>query len=321
MRYRMLGSSGLEVSEIGFGGWGIGGGSVRAPSYGPTSDRESLAALERAFALGVTFFDTAGVYGNGRSEELIGHAFRHVRDRVVIASKVGFLSFEQSELQMFSPEHIRDCLEASLKRLGTDYLDLYQLHSPAIEALQEDPTTLDVLMALQKEGKILAFGISVRSARDGIVAISELGVRVLQVNLSMIDQRALDEGLIHLAAETNTGLIARTPLNFGFLSGKVAAGSFSLSDHRSRWPQAQIEKWREAPRFFAKLNDGKERTLAQLALQFCLAFQPVATVIPGMLTPAEVEENVRASSLEPLRAAEVAAAREIYCSCKFFIED
>ncbi len=323
MRYRTLGNTGLEVSEIGFGALGIGGVSSDIASYGPTDDRESLAALERAFADGITFYDTSPDYGNGRSEELIGRAFRGKRDDVVIASKVGFVSLSRPNDQVAIREslaavNIRQTLEGTLRRLQTDYLDLLQLHSPPLEILRDMPEIFSTLEGLRQDGKIRAWGISLRSPADGVAAVSEFSAPVLQVNFNMIDQRALDIGLLDLAREKNVGVITRTPFSYGFLTGKYADAKFDPRDHRSQQPPERLEKWAAAPRLFQPFNNDKERTLAQLALQFCLASSSVSTVIPGMMRPAEVDENSRALEVEPLGAEEFTAIREVYRTHSFF---
>ncbi|MBI3513722.1 MAG: aldo/keto reductase, partial [Proteobacteria bacterium] len=198
MRYRPLGTTGLTVSEIGFGSWGIGGPSPGATSYGPTDDAVSLRTLARALERGITFFDTSNAYGNGHSEELIGQAFRHRRASVVIATKAGFPRFDQEP--DFTPDHLRRSLEGSLRRLQTDHVDLFQLHSPPIALVLDDAAILETLRALVREGKARAFGISVRAPEDGLIAIRELGVPVIQANLNLLDQRAIGTGLMALAA-------------------------------------------------------------------------------------------------------------------------
>ena len=157
MKYRKLGQTGIEISEIGFGAWGIGGNAGGAAGYGATDDRESKAALRRSFELGVTFYDTSDLYGFGHSESLIGEVFKGAREKVVMATKVGFHS--PHEPQDFSSAHLRRSLEASLKRLQTDYLDLYQLHNPPVELLEREEEILKTLEAMKREGKIRAFGI------------------------------------------------------------------------------------------------------------------------------------------------------------------
>ena len=318
MRYRRLGSTGLRVSEIGFGAWGIGGVANGAVGYGPTDDQQSCAALRRAFELGVTFYDTADIYGFGHSEELIGAALTPVRSRIVIATKVGFLGPDGP--QDFSPRHIRDSLEASLRRLRTDYVDLYQLHNPPTDHLVKDPEILDSLSALRRQGKVRAIGVSVRSPEDALVAIRRLGFSAVQVNFSMVDQRARANGLLALCAQEDVGVICRTPLCYGFLSGEYSPDrKFDASDHRARWPMEQLARWAEAPGLFAEAVVRTNETPAQTALRFCLSYPSIATAIPGMLTVAQVDENIGASALGPLPDAALAAVEAVYQSHEFFV--
>src|SRR5271169_5028472 len=158
MKYRALGRTGLTVSEIGFGAWGVGGRTAGHTSYGATDDAISEAALGRAFELGITFYDTASAYGDGHSERLIGRVFRGRRDNVVIATKAGVVSFGQPP--DLSPMALRRSVEGSLQRLATDYMDLLELHSPDLAVFRRDPEVLETLHALVFEGKVRAFGIS-----------------------------------------------------------------------------------------------------------------------------------------------------------------
>jgi len=316
MKYRQLGTTGILVSEIGFGAWGIGGAVEGANSYGATDDAESKKVLEQALELGVTFYDTADIYGYGHSEELLGEAFKNCRDQVVIASKVGFV--KHSGPHDFSPRHIRRSLEGTLTRLKSDYVDLYQLHSPPLDLLRKSSEAFQEMQSLKKEGKIRAIGISVKGPEDGIAAIEEFGAETVQVNFNMIDQRALECGLFDCALKQGVGIIARTPLAFGFLTGKVKNLNFDSKDHRSIWPASQLKRWADAPDVFSFINQGKERTPAQLALQFCLSFNEVAAVIPGMLDEAQVRENVRTSDLAPLDSQELDAIKFVYKNNEFF---
>jgi len=317
MKYRELGKTGIKVSEIGFGTWGIGGETKDgANSYGATDDAESLRALRRAFELGITFYDTSNIYGYGHAEELLREAFKNDREKVVIASKAGFI--KHGGPHDISPTYIRKCLEETLMRLGTDYVDLYQLHSPPVELLLQTPESVEELKKMKAEGKIRAFGFSVKNPKDGIVAIEQFGFETVQVNFNMIDERALECGLFASAEKNGAGIIARTPFGFGFLTGAIKDIHFDPKDHRSTWPEAQLKRWAEAPELFAPLNAGKDRTLADLALQFCLSFKPVSAVIPGVLHPSEAQENSRASGLPPLTAEEVSAIQEIYKTHEFF---
>jgi aryl-alcohol dehydrogenase-like predicted oxidoreductase len=313
MRYRSLGRTGLEVSEIGFGAWGIGGTTPGATSYGATSDDESCRALERAIELGINFFDTSGIYGAGHSEHLIGEVVGKHRDRVVIATKAGrgdYLSPAD-----FSPDAIRRSLDASAKRLRTETVDLLQLHNPPVQSMRGEDPTLEAVRELQREGRIRAFGLSVGDPAEARIAIVELGAPVVQLNLNLLDQRPLDDGLLELAARHGCGVIARTPLCFGVLTGAVSeATRFAPDDHRSVWPREQIDRWVEASRdFVAAVARREEQTPAQVALRFCLS-SGVATAIPGMLTREQVDENAAASDLGPLPEGDFDALRELYAS-------
>ena len=317
MNYRSLGDTGIIVSEIGFGAWGIGGETSGPTSYGPTNDDESRLALRRAFDLGITFYDTSDLYGYGHSEELIGEVLRDVRSKVVIASKVGFL--EHNGPQNFSSKHITESLHKTLRRLRTDYLDLYQLHSPPLETVKSDSEILHTLNTLKKEGKIRAVGISVRSPNDATAAIEDLKLKSIQVNFNMIDQRILENNCFELAKNEKIGIIARTPLAFGFLTDTLKNTEFSANDHRASWSGEQIARWKSAPEAFSFLLHGKNISPAQAALNFCLSFSAVSTVIPGMLTPREVDENVAVSQLPRFTSEELGKAYKIYKETNFFI--
>jgi len=319
MKYRRLGATELNVSEIGFGTWGIGGSANGSVAYGPTDDLESLHALQSAYEVGVNFFDTSDFYGFGHSERLIGKALKEVRQKVIIASKVGMLDAKGS--QDFSPKHIQSALEASLQRLQTDYIDLYQLHSPPLELLEQNPEIVDTLHSLQTQGKVRAVGISVRSPDDGVRAVRDLGFKAIQVNFNLVDQRAFENGLFSLCTQFDAGLIIRTPLCFGFLTGKYSENDhYDPYDHRRKWSLQQVEKWAKAYRlFYPVVSQTQGQTDAQIALRYCLSYPAVSTAIPGMLTTQHVTENTAASEQGPLTAGELEKIAEIYQQNKFFV--
>lgn len=305
MKYRELGSTGILVSEIGFGGWGIGGVTKGATSYGPTDDIESERALEKAFDLGVNFFDTAEIYGH--SEELIGKTFSNRRSQVIIATKVGFL---EHHIQDFSKTNLINSLHRSLRNLQTDYVDLYQLHNPFKElALEEITETLD---ELKTRGLIRFYGISVKSPDDGFDVMNRGVFSSLQININMADHRAIDKGLLNLARKKNIGVIGRTPLCFGFLTGKKDNLNFNSSDHRSTWPREQLKSWQRAAKLFAEINPYPNGTLTQMALRFCLDSNGIGTVIPGMLRVSDVLENISAVDLPPLSGETLRLIQNIY---------
>lgn len=302
MRTRPLGSTGLVVSEIGFGAWGIGGRTAGATSYGATDDTVSRRALAVALDRGITFFDTAPAYGDGHSERLIGEAVRGRRDRVVIATKAGLPGFGAPP--DFSPAALRASLEGSLRRLGTDHVDLLQLHNPSLRDLRVRPEILEALEGFRRAGLARAVGLSLKSPADGPPAIHAFAVRQLQVNLNMLDLRALDVGLLDVAAGTGTGIVARTPLAFGFLAARMAPGTvFPADDHRSLWPREQVDRWiAAADALFARIpaveSDFQPRSVAAIA--FCLSLPAVSTVIPGLLSVEEVD--AAAEAVAPLPA-------------------
>ena len=288
------------MSEIGFGGWGIGGTIGQAVGYGSTDDGESLAALKRAYEKGVTFYDTADLYGYGHSERLIGRAFRDVRGKVVIASKGG--RTDPNGGQDFSVTHLDRALEGTLLRLQTDYLDLYQLHDPPLTVLQSCEEPFSFLDRLRRSGRVRAVGISLRSPEEGAEALKRYGFQSVQSNFSMLDQRVLQNGLLELCRVSGVGFIARTPLCFGFLTGAVGGDTaFQKGDHRIRWSVEQRTRWAEAARQFFTSLEEVGQTPAQMALRFCLSYEGVSAAIPGILTVGHADENTAASELGPLR--------------------
>ena len=317
MKYRTLGRTGLTVSEIGFGAWGIGGRTVGQTSYGDTDDATSLAALERALDCGITFFDTSSAYGNGHSEALIGRAFESCRQRVVIATKAGYEAWDRPP--DFSAVAIVASAESSLARLRTDYIDLFQLHNAPRDALQADDVR-EALSRLRKAGKIRAWGVSAKSPTEAAEALV-LGAPVIQANFNMMDLRAIDGGLLDEAARRQAGFIGRTPLCFGFLAGTIGRDTvFPPGDHRLGWSRAQLDNWIDgASELLAAVSAAPGPAGVQSALRFCLAFPGVSSVIPGLLTPREVDESARAGDLGPLAQSAVAAVLEINRRRQFFV--
>ncbi len=315
MKYRKLGSTEISVSEIGFGTWGIGGATEGATSYGKTDDAESLRALAMALEKGITFYDTAGIYGH--AEELLEKAFRGKRDKIVIATKVGLVTHNGP--YDISPSYIRARLEESLKNLKTDYVDVFQLHSVPLELARATPACFETLKDLKKEGKIRSFGYSTANPADALLAIREFGAETVQVNFNMTDQRALSEGIFDAAREHGAGVITRTPFCYGFLTGAVTETKFLDSDHRSKRSPEQLARWKEASEIFSAADPEKCYTSAQLALKFCIAFPEVSAVIPGMLTAKEVLENAASSDLSPLTNKQLEIIGKVNRENKFFI--
>jgi aryl-alcohol dehydrogenase-like predicted oxidoreductase len=300
MRYRHLGNSGLCISEIGFGAWGIGGVTDGPTSYGHTNDVTSCAALERAMELGINFFDTSNVYGNGHSERLLGKVFASRRSEVIIATKAGYLNYTSPP--DFSADAIRRSVNDSLSRLNTDYIDLLQLHNVSASWLREHPNTLEALLHLKRDGKTRFLGVSVKSPADALTILDIFPFNAVQANFNMLDIRVIECGLLGKLEALGAGLIARTPLSFGFLTGKLTGDEeFPEEDHRSRWPREQIRLWVAGARdLHSCCAESADTPDHELALRFCLSYPQVSTTIVGMLNPAEVVENVKASKAGPL---------------------
>src|SRR5206468_6027267 len=218
VKTRVLGRTGLTVSEIGFGAWALGG-NAHGNSYGPTDDAESVAALRRAIELGVNFIDTADVYGWGHSEEILGEALQNRRDDVHIATKVGGDFYHGGVRMNFDPGYIAFALERSLKRLRTDYVDLYQLHNPPAE-MMGDAETYEVFESLKAENKVLHYGVSIHEPLEAALSIEAGRPATLQIPFSVLRQEWIGEPLAE-ARKANIGIIAREPLANGFLAGKI----------------------------------------------------------------------------------------------------
>lgn len=320
MEYRDLGGTGLRVSSIGFGGWGIGG-YVPGASYGATDDTVSLAALARALERGIVFFDTAPAYGDGHSETLIGKFVAGLSaadaDRIAIATKAGQARFVDPV--DFSPAAIRASVEASLRRLRRKAIDLLQLHNPTPDLLAARPEILGCLDDLKREGAIRAWGISTKTPSEALRCVREFAAPVVQANYNLIDHRAVDCGLFDEARARGVGVIARTPLAFGFLTGMVSPDAvFPEGDHRRQWPRERLEAWSNAARAFVGDIAAREgQTLAQIALRFCVSRPGVSTAIPGILTPDEADANAAAGAAGALPAQDLARIGTAYRASAF----
>jgi aryl-alcohol dehydrogenase-like predicted oxidoreductase len=298
MKYRKLGSTGLEVSEIGFGAWAIGGNQF-GNSYGPVHDEDSLLAIASALELGCTFFDTADVYGHGHSEELLGKALKGCRSRIVIATKGGSDFYHDPPRLNFTESHLIFAVEESLKRLGTDYIDLYQLHNPPFSLL-EGGRLFEPLEKLKVQGKIRHYGISIHEPQEGMLAMKVGRPAAIQVVYNYLRRNAADELMSH-ALEAGVGIIAREPLSNGFLTGKYTKDSvFPVGDIRHQWPskfQTQLVNQIEG---FKKSLGQSTLTLAQSSIRFVLAQSSISTVIVGCKTADQSKENFLVSDLSAM---------------------
>jgi aryl-alcohol dehydrogenase-like predicted oxidoreductase len=302
MKYRVLGKTGLKVSEVGFGAWAIGGND-HGNSYGPTDDKHSLAAIGRALDLGCNFFDTADVYGHGHSEELLCQALKGHRSQVVIATKVGGDFYHGTPRMNFNPDYLEFALGKSRERLGSDYIDLYQLHNPPVQLIK-DGRVFKILDRLKASGKIRHYGISIHDPQEGLLAMRAGELGAIQVAFNILRQEAKNQ-LFREATKNNVGIIAREPLANGFLAGKLKTEStFPEGDIRHNFPPDYISQLTLAADRLRFL-ESNSRTLAQAALRFVLDHKDVSTVIPGAKTPDQVNEDFASSESPSLTGEEL----------------
>ncbi len=295
MRQRVLGRTGIEVSEIGYGAWGIGG-----MLWQGGEDDESIRALRRAFELGVNFVDTALVYGEGHSERLVG---RIAGPQVHIATKVP----PKNRLwparpgigieEVFPYDYIMSCTEQSLRNLNREYVDVQQLHVWNPEWIDRDEWKR-AFEDLRKSGKVRFFGVSLNNhAPDTALDLMKTGlIDTVQVIYNVFDQSP-EARMLPLAKELNIGVLARVPLDEGALTGNIAEDTqFPEGDFRARYFRGDRKKQVvEHVNALKKDLQGVDGTLAQIALRFCLSNLAVSTVIPGMRSVKNVELNVAAS--------------------------
>ncbi len=314
MELRQFGSTDLQVSVIGFGGWAIGGAAMAGSTpigWGPSDDRTSLAALRRAFDVGINFYDTADFYGLGKSEELVGRAFGNSA-HVVIATKVGHrIGPDADGVSVdYSPSHIRAACEASLRRLRRDHIDFYQLHSARLQHL-EDGVCIDAMERLRESGKIRHWGLSLNTFHpepEADFLLERDRGSGFQLVLNVLNRRALP--VIERARAAGKGVIARMALQFGLLTGAMRPDRrFPEDDHRSMRLDADIigrtldlmePFWRETTRLGL--------TPTQAALSYAAAVPGVSTVIPGIRTPEQAELAAAGVTAQADRVKELADA-------------
>ncbi len=315
MEYRELGRTGWRVSTISFGAWAIGG------SWGNVDDGESLAALHRAVELGVNFFDTADVYGDGRSERLLAQLRRERQETIYIATKVG-RRLNPHVPTGYNRENLTAFVERSLKNLATETLDLVQLHAPPTPVYYM-PDVFGILDDLVQQGKIRYYGVSVEKVEEALKAIEYPNVQSVQIIFNMFRQRPADL-FFPEAKRRQVGILARVPLASGLLTGKMTrATAFAADDHRAY--NRHGESFDRGETFAGVDYDTglqavdelrplapRGATLAELALRWILMFDAVTCAIPGARRPAQVEDNVRAADLAPLSEAIMAQIRDIY---------
>jgi aryl-alcohol dehydrogenase-like predicted oxidoreductase len=315
MNYRALGRTGWKVSEISFGAWAIGG------SWGDVSDADSLAALHAALDGGVNFFDTADVYGDGRSERLMAKLKQERKEKFYIATKAG-RRLDPHTAAGYNHQNLTAFVERSLKNLNTEAIDLLQLHCPPTEVYYM-PEVFGSLDEMVRAGKLRHYGVSVEKVEEALKAIEFPNVQSVQIIFNIFRQRPADLFFAE-AQKKKVGILARVPLASGLLSGKITRDSrFAKDDHRNFNRHGEAFDRGETfsgVDFETGLNAVEElksfvpegATLAQLALRWILEFPAVTCSIPGAKRPAQVAENIAASALPPLSKAALKKIGALY---------
>jgi aryl-alcohol dehydrogenase-like predicted oxidoreductase len=315
MKYRAFGSTGWQVSTVSFGAWAIGG------TWGPVEDQQSLAALHRALDLGVNFFDTADVYGDGHSERLMAQLRRERHEPFYVATKAG-RRLDPHIASGYNRQNLTAFVERSLENLQTDALDLLQLHCPPTEVYYM-PEVFGVLDDLVQAGKIRYYGVSVEKLEEALKAIEYPGVRSVQIIFNIFRQRPA-ELFFKEAMRRQVGVIVRLPLSSGMLAGKMTRQSaFAADDHRAFNRQGQAFDRGETfsgldyetglqavEELRSLLPEGM--SMAQFALRWILMFEAVSCTIPGAKRPEQAEENARAADLPVISSEVMSRIEEIY---------
>ncbi|MRS03391.1 aldo/keto reductase [bacterium] len=315
MQYRELGRTGFKVSSLSFGAWAIGG------TWGPVDEAESLAALHRSIELGVNFFDTADVYGDGLSERLLAKLKKETRETIYIATKAS-RRLNPHTADGYNRTNLTTFVERSLKNLGTDSLDLLQLHCPPTEVYYR-PEVFGVLDDLAKAGKIRNYGVSVEKVEEALKAIEYPNVQSVQIIFNMFRLRPA-ELLFEQVLKRKVGILARVPLASGLLTGKMKADSrFSADDHRAfnrhgeafdrgeTFSGVDYNLGLEAVEELKKVSP-PGMSLVQFALRWILMFDAVTCAIPGAKRPSQADENFSAADLPALSDETMQKVREIY---------
>ncbi|GGJ87100.1 aldo/keto reductase [Deinococcus aquiradiocola] len=315
MQYRRLGKTGYDVSTISFGAWAIGG------TWGQVDDAQSMAALHRALDLGINFFDTADVYGDGHSERLIAQLRHERRESFTVATKAG-RRLDPHVAGGYNGPNLRAFIDRSRQNLQMDTLDLVQLHCPPSVVFSQ-PEVFEVLDGFVQEGMIRHYGVSVERVDEALEAIRHPNVATVQIIFNAFRLKPAD-AFFAAARDADVGILARVPLASGLLTGKLRADTpFQADDHRAfnRHGEAFDKGETFSGVDYATGLEAVERlrplvpegsTLAQFALRWILMFPEVTCAIPGARNPQQVESNAAAADLPPLNAEQMAAVQRVY---------
>ncbi len=319
MKYKILGKSGIKVSEIGFGAW-----TIALDWWGKKiDDVEAKRMLKKAYDVGINFFETADMYGKGKSEKLIGEVFREMRDEIVISTKYGY-DFENAQQightelpQSFDPEFTENALKNSLMRLQTDYIDVYGLHNPKLNHIRDDKI-FQILDKKIDDGMIktyqVALGPAIGWTEEGIESMNRKNVSAVQTVYNILEQTPGNE-LIENAEKKNVGILVRVPDASGILTGKVNADTkIDEKDHRSvrkgEWIKASLKKV-EQLRPISKRNG---LTITELAIKFILTKKSVSSVLPTVVNVDEIESFASMSDGHYISSNDMKEISELYSS-------
>lgn len=315
MQYRTLGKSGLKISSVSFGAWALGG------DFGTVSDAESKQAVLRAIELGVNFFDTADVYGDGRSERILGEVKQASKADIIIATKAG-RRLNPHAAKGYNRENLTAFIERSLSNLKVEALDLLQLHCPPTDAYYM-PEVFEALDGLKQQGKLRHYGVSVERVEEALKALEYDGVTSVQIIYNLLRQRP-KELFFERAKAKQVGILARLPLSSGMLAGSMSATTrFEPSDHRNYNKNGEAfdqgETFSGVPfdiglEFVEQLRGlvPTATSLAAFSMRWILMEDAVTAVIPGAKRPSQVEENIRAAALEPLTDSALRQIEALY---------
>ncbi len=317
MQYRQLGRTGLQVSAVGLGAWEVGGavnltfdglGTI-AHGWGATDDDASIALIRNCLQAGVNLIDTAPIYGDGHSEEVVGRALAEDRDDWVVCTKGGHGATDGVAWTDFSKERLLRQIDESLARLRMEAVDVYLLHNPSAEDIQRGEC-LEALERIRAQGKARFVGVSIGPNEMGVGLIRSGVVDVLQQSISIIDPGAAQE-LLPAAVEGNVGIVARGVFGAGFLTGKLDAEAQFPADDRRSWQGPDHKRALAAKADALRSFTGPQRSLAQLAVQYVLQLPGVSTIIAGTSKWAHMEENLAAVDCPALTEAELRVVAEV----------
>jgi len=309
MKYRKLGNSGIDVSVIGQGTWLMGN-----DFFGDVDENEAVKAIHASLESGVNFIDTAAGYGkDGESEKIVARAISDRRDKVVVATKLGVLRVYGNYVKCLDPNVMRAELELSLKRLGTDYIDLYYIHWPDYNNSLEG--ALKTMLDMKKEGKIRAIGVSNFTVEQIKLAIDVADIAAVQPPLSMLNRSSFEDNVIPFCHENNVGVVSYGSLGGGILAGRAEAipvgGNELRGSFYDYYAEPMLSKCRELLGFLGKIADNRGVSVAEVSINWVLAQKGVTSALIGAGTAKKAEQNAKASLWE-LTAEEIASIEAEY---------